>query len=372
MNGRTLTLTVLMVGLLCPASATAQLVIPSTDYTSRLGKTLVNTSYEASDTTGAAALVLAAGPDQTWDFTGFPFPDSLIFTSTRMLLALPAGTPGESELSFADADFVMQTEVINVTEARTDTIRSWTYQGLVQDSLLGYGVTTAIDTDDDGIAESSATSIQSPLSLDELFPITYELQWTDSTSNVIVQDPIIFPVSAVLTEAEVDGWGTLITPMGSAPALRVRRTIQTIELLFMTESTETTLSFLTGLGGGLYANIDLDEDGAVERVSYGFEGEDVGTATEPTAVGDGFRLAPNYPNPFNSTTEIAYTVPEASPVRLAVYNLLGQEVAVLHEGMQAAGQHRVRWDATGMASGLYLYTLNAGAYHATRPMLLTK
>ena len=69
------------------------------------------------------------------------------------------------------------------------------------------------------------------------------------------------------------------------------------------------------------------------------------------------RLNPSYPNPFNSETILSYTLPTASDIRLEVFALNGQRVAVLHEGFQAAGYHTIAVDASDLASGVYLYRL---------------
>ena len=96
------------------------------------------------------------------------------------------------------------------------------------------------------------------------------------------------------------------------------------------------------------------------------------THTQPTAVPLAFALEPNYPNPFNPTTTIRYALPEAAVVQLAVFDLLGRRVALLHDGPQAAGRHAVAWDATGVPSGTYFYRLTAGRHEATRRMILLK
>ncbi len=88
----------------------------------------------------------------------------------------------------------------------------------------------------------------------------------------------------------------------------------------------------------------------------------------PTA----FALEPNYPNPFNPVTTIRFALPEASAVRLAVYDLLGREVSVLAEGTYPAGAHIVTWRAGDAPSGIYLYRLEAGAFVSARRMLLIK
>ena len=68
-------------------------------------------------------------------------------------------------------------------------------------------------------------------------------------------------------------------------------------------------------------------------------------------------LNPSYPNPFNSETVLSYTLPTAADIRLEVFTLSGQRVAVLHEGFQAAGYHTLSMDASALASGVYLYRL---------------
>jgi len=83
-------------------------------------------------------------------------------------------------------------------------------------------------------------------------------------------------------------------------------------------------------------------------------------------------LMQNNPNPFNPVTSIGYTLAEASAVKLEVYNLLGQLVAVLVDGHQNSGAHQVEWDASHMASGSYFCRLTAGEFTTTRTMVLMK
>ncbi|MEW6753841.1 MAG: fibronectin type III domain-containing protein [Candidatus Latescibacterota bacterium] len=86
----------------------------------------------------------------------------------------------------------------------------------------------------------------------------------------------------------------------------------------------------------------------------------------------GLALHPNAPNPFNSTTQIAFEVPEETRVRLAVYDLLGQAVALLADQSYPAGVHRVRWEAADLPTGLYVCRLQAGGWHQERKMLLVR
>ncbi len=104
------------------------------------------------------------------------------------------------------------------------------------------------------------------------------------------------------------------------------------------------------------------------------------TAVEASARASapgGLSLAQNAPNPFNSDTVIRFALPRPSQVELAIYNLLGQPVAVLVQGPAAAGAFAVRWDGrdqTGreVTSGVYFYRLRAGGHVVIRKLLLLR
>ena len=83
-------------------------------------------------------------------------------------------------------------------------------------------------------------------------------------------------------------------------------------------------------------------------------------------------LEQNFPNPFNPSTTIRYGLPQRSHVRLALFNTLGQQVRTLFTGDQEAGYHEVRFDGTGMVSGVYFYRIQAGSYLRTKRLLILR
>ena len=91
-------------------------------------------------------------------------------------------------------------------------------------------------------------------------------------------------------------------------------------------------------------------------------------------IGDAltFNLAQNYPNPFNPTTSIAYTVPQSGNVKLAVYNLIGEQVALLVNGFVTSGSHKATFNAKSLPSGVYFYKLQTGNSIMIKKMLLLK
>ncbi len=95
---------------------------------------------------------------------------------------------------------------------------------------------------------------------------------------------------------------------------------------------------------------------------------EVKTGNVPTQ----FTLSQNYPNPFNPTTMIDYTVPKSSFVTLKIYNILGQEVSTLYSGFQKAGTYKASFDASRLASGIYLYRLESNGTSLTKKMILMK
>jgi hypothetical protein len=90
-----------------------------------------------------------------------------------------------------------------------------------------------------------------------------------------------------------------------------------------------------------------------------------------TPISD-FLLNQNYPNPFNPSTHITYSVPYYSHVSLKVYNLLGQEVRTLYEGIRQPGNYEATFEGNKLAAGVYLYRLSANGFVKTRKLLLIK
>ena len=150
--------------------------------------------------------------------------------------------------------------------------------------------------------------------------------------------------------------------------------------------TETNYRALrySGTGNGWYTDasstvddiFDFVTDTAVTTISgvwtVGEPAPPVSVTTTTKEIPESFFVNQNFPNPFNPSTTISYGLPAENVVRVRVYNLLGQLVATLFEGRQAAGVHTISFDASRLPSGVYVYTVQSGGLEITKQMVLLK
>ena len=98
----------------------------------------------------------------------------------------------------------------------------------------------------------------------------------------------------------------------------------------------------------------------------------VGLENEQNVMPKSTVLSQNYPNPFNPVTVIEYTLQKSIRVTFVIFNLSGKEVSRLVDAEQSAGNHKIIWDASNVASGIYFYRLQAGDFVQTKKMVLLK
>ncbi|MBK8662803.1 MAG: T9SS type A sorting domain-containing protein [Ignavibacteriales bacterium] len=99
---------------------------------------------------------------------------------------------------------------------------------------------------------------------------------------------------------------------------------------------------------------------------------DAPSDAKDVSVVTNYQLSQNFPNPFNPSTTIRYSIPEAGVVTVKVFNILGKEVATLVNGYHQAGSFNVSFDASNLSSGVYLYQIEAGSFKATKKLTLIK
>ncbi|MEP0548849.1 MAG: T9SS type A sorting domain-containing protein [Rhodothermales bacterium] len=138
---------------------------------------------------------------------------------------------------------------------------------------------------------------------------------------------------------------------GGGTTDRVQTDIQPLQVIYVRVSGATS-----GPQGSYFLNtIDL----------LNTDAEEGGTPTSAT-------LSAAYPNPFADQTTLDYVLPAAQDIHVAVYDVLGREVAVLHEGVQTAGEHEATFDAAGLPSGLYVVRLTVGDQTLARRVTIVR
>ncbi|HSW54196.1 MAG TPA: T9SS type A sorting domain-containing protein, partial [Ignavibacteriaceae bacterium] len=93
---------------------------------------------------------------------------------------------------------------------------------------------------------------------------------------------------------------------------------------------------------------------------------------EPEPLPEKFHLYPNYPNPFNPVTTIKYDIVKAQDVKVTVLDILGSEIATLVNELQQPGSYEIKWDASNVSSGIYIYQLKTKDFVSTKKMILIK
>lgn len=148
-------------------------------------------------------------------------------------------------------------------------------------------------------------------------------------------------------------------------------------VVFEGETGKMTLNFSTeGVEAGIYET-DLwvysnDPDSPVFKIPVSLTVGEAVSTEEPSSVPEAITLRQNYPNPFNPETTIAFELPEAAKVKLEVYSVTGKKVATLIDTGYNSGSHEIRFDASALASGVYIYRLQTETSVLSRQMVLIK
>lgn len=184
-------------------------------------------------------------------------------------------------------------------------------------------------------------------------------------------------IGGVYIEFEVDGpLGTnAITPLSDNMTFQYRQDGSLVKVLIYSLVGETMPS-----GRNELVAISASDNVRINRIELGdADGRHIPVAMRTGAVElpSNYALEQNYPNPFNPETSIEFSLPEGAVVELVIYDVLGRQVRRLASGEYTAGQHAIMWDGRDenrnqVASGVYLYRLQAGNHSFTRKMMLLK
>jgi len=345
-----------------------------------LGKTIV---YHI-DTVTTSANIGAPGAS-AFDFGS-------LLTQTRMSLTSvdPKGTPYAGQFPTAthalrDTAFTYSFWYADLASTVTLKGMGFNYMTLGTD-LLDYGFKGTGQAFIQGNPfPADGQWVKTPAGIYYGLPMQMGKTWTTTYDEVLSGNATIlgmqFKVGPDTTKHTitytVDAYGLLTVPgYGSDNALRIRK-----EDRYSTKSAQNQLrvGYMYVAKNGATVQLTAADPSAAPNgtidIVRGNTQWSAPTASDVRTVSNvpgAFQLNQNYPNPFNPSTTIRFTLPARQQVSLAVYNLLGAKVKVLVDGMVDAGESSVQFDGTGLASGVYLYKLQAGNMTQTRRMMLVK
>jgi hypothetical protein len=205
--------------------------------------------------------------------------------------------------------------------------------------------------------------------------------WVDVNATVTSDNNDLYVPSDPLsyTGYRNVGYRTLSDWQGVGYDLHSLNELPVFSVPYLHLDTTSAISWLLYRAGVPVAGITTDFDGQVRDTLYPTIGADEltiidGVEEDLAGVPEGVALTQNYPNPFNPSTTIQFAIPGGTNGRtsLRVYDVLGREVATLVNEQKQPGTHTVRWDASGVASGVYLYRLIVGEHSAVRRLMLLR
>jgi hypothetical protein len=329
--------------------ARAQITVTQADVEAALSTGGTATGFVASSSPAIAALAAQTGANQTWDFTVLTYGPGESSTVTRVFPPVP----GSDDPHLAQAT--------HITRVASGDSAVYSFQ------QLGSAVLTSLGFAADDLLIRNVPG-QTALAL----PATFGSTW-GSTYELQVEPTAPGATTTVQESVSVVGWGTLVTPAGSGPALMIR-TETTTTFSFPPLPPIVTTSANVQFSGydRLSASIFLPSSGPPSATYNVFE---TGTAAEPPADARALRFDRIEPNPARAGAPVplVFSLPTAAAVRLEVFDALGRRVGtVLREAPLAAGLHRATWRSAGTRPGVYLLRLTAGGQTATRPLTVAR
>ncbi|MFI5211727.1 MAG: T9SS type A sorting domain-containing protein [Ignavibacteria bacterium] len=122
----------------------------------------------------------------------------------------------------------------------------------------------------------------------------------------------------------------------------------------------------------VYTSLNYSADGVIDLIVEEDTPQNQNVNLEDLITPKTYTLGQNYPNPFNPSTTIEFSIPQSNNVSLKIYDMTGKEVTSLVNEYRSTGSYIVRWNASGVSSGVYFYKLVSGNFIETKKMILTK
>lgn len=336
-------------------SANAQITITESDY---IGGP-IHSEFNATQSSFPAleAIVSASGANQTWDFTVATFTPGV--TDTIVSYSNSSGIPFAN-----DTGLQASTNVFNTNDS----------------TFLFYKITSsgswALGISSDSAGTPRLDAIWSPPIQEAAFPMTYQETWSTSSNTTIPGAP-----GAIVTKTNsiVDGWGTLITPGHSTPALRVKaQNIEGEMIQGVFIGLDTGYSYNWWTAGGYYASISTESSvltnyvQTIQNANYSVSNGASDVNENQSYGNDGLSLYLNENPASNATASIIYTLPNGGPVQVELMDELGRTVRMLQNGIASAGRNVIAIEPQALPAGTYFVRVTADGMSAMQKLLIAK
>ena len=337
----------------------AALTFVSTSGSSRFG-VIATVSHTNLRATGTAGLPITNGIVDGVDLARYPSFFWSIMTdhdmgATPFNLSLTAAGFKSSEIDIADLG-VNRVKIIRRSGVAGDTLNQWNLQGLRDsyDNVISAGVPEVTALNATG-GLSTAGGI-----------FTYGLKSTLFVANTIADKSVMVKRVVVVNVSKVFS--------GNTGAFTYSTKSSNTAVATATFNAADTSVHVVGViaGGPVVITVTgKDVDNSLISTTFNVTVTPL-VGVDVVEIPTDFSLSQNYPNPFNPSTTINFGLPNASNVSLKIYNILGEQVASLVNKVMPAGYHTVTFDASKLASGMYIYRLEAGSFVQVKKMMMLK
>lgn len=308
-------------------------------------------------------IINAQGPNQSWDFSNFNYIDSTV--TFEEYLTIDPNDPLLNNPVFAGSNVLEIYTVLPVEGGSPDTTVQYRYGTLENNDWRVNATVSFIDIDQNQI-EDTIISWFSPPTLQIQFPVDQNTFWADSTS--IFQDfqGMQFVSSIMLDTTQAQGWGTLITPVGTVSALRLLEKTVTRVPNTPIEDVSNDLDFVSPEGIG--ASIVIEDGRAFYSKRTNLNPM---TPTRDLIRPDAaFTFHPMFPNPSHSTIQIPFSLERAQKISIRVLDVSGKELARIDSAKYSPGQHQISWSTAQLAKGTYFVEVQGGGIRQHRKLVV--
>lgn len=373
------TISTLLFAFILAQPAFGQITVTQSSISSILNTEIEVETITNSDPDPVIALIEQTGENQTWDLSDLAIEDSIISTGNLRFFTSFDGKPGSDEDHFQDANVMVQSDFevtfnVNGSEMTFNMI-NYDYNMFSESELSSFGNIQAEGSDPDDPVRSV---FHNPKNIVYSLPMTFGDSWDNNYTSEVNDESTGQSSTNFTTSVTVDGWGDIIIGDIFIPVLRVTTTENTS--ISGIDFTTTNVGFVDENGLEVvslsvdenFSGEGFDEESANAQI-ISYSGLTAVSTERSDDLPTSISLRQNYPNPFNPATQITYDLNSSELVTLSVYSITGQKVqALVNSEMKQAGSYTVSFDAGTLASGIYIYRLQAGEQTFTRKMTLLK